>query len=102
MNDSECEISSIISRLGEFKPRTVLALDTFETFGLMDTWLRQEFVPSLPDSVFIIINSRERPNAAWLTTPGWETLLHDIRGFRLLSNLPMDDCQSSDYIIEVR
>lgn len=87
MNDSESEISSIISRLGEFKPRTVLALDTYETFGLMDTWLRQEFVPSLPDSVFIIINSRERPNAAWLTTPGWETLLRDIN----LQELPEND-----------
>jgi len=87
MNDSECEISSVISRFGEIRTRTVLALDTFETFGLMDTWLRQEFVPSLPDSVFIIINSRERPNAAWLTTPGWETLFRDIN----LQELPEND-----------
>ncbi|MDA2919945.1 transcriptional regulator [Desulfobacterota bacterium AH_259_B03_O07] len=85
--DPENETSSIISRLGEFRTRTVLALDTYETFGLMDTWIRQEFVPSLPDSVFIIINSRERPNAAWLTTPGWETLFRDIS----LHELPEDD-----------
>jgi len=87
LNDSEYEISSVISRLGEIRTRTVLALDTYETFGLMDTWLRQEFVPSLPDSVFIIINSRERPNAAWLTTPGWETLFRDIN----LQELPEND-----------
>jgi len=53
MNDSECEISSVISRFGEIRTRTVLALDTYETFGLMDTWLRQEFVPNLPDTVLI-------------------------------------------------
>jgi len=76
--DPENETSSIISRLGEFKTRTVIALDTYETFGLMDTWIRQEFVPALPDSVFIIINSRERPNTSWLTTPGWESLFRDI------------------------
>ncbi len=87
LNDSESEISSVISRFGEIRTRTVLALDTYETFGLMDTWLRQEFVPNLPDTVLIIINSRERPNTAWLTTPGWETLFHEIN----LQELPEED-----------
>lgn len=87
LKDPENEASSIISHLGDFRTRTVFALDTYETFGLMDTWIRQEFVPSLPDSVFIIINSRERPNAAWLTSPGWETLFREIS----LNELQEDD-----------
>lgn len=78
IKESDIEISTVISKLAELGRRTVLALDTYETFGLMDTWLRQEFVPRLPDSVFIIINSRQKPNGAWLTTPGWESLFREI------------------------
>ncbi|HSI31374.1 MAG TPA: ATP-binding protein, partial [Miltoncostaeaceae bacterium] len=41
--------------------RCVLALDTYETFGLMDSWLRQSFLPSLPDTAVTLIASREPP-----------------------------------------
>jgi class 3 adenylate cyclase len=74
----ELEKTKIISKLTQPGRRTVLALDTYETFGLMDTWLRQAFIPDLPDTVLVLINSRERPNSAWLTTPGWESLFHEI------------------------
>ncbi len=76
--ESNIEVSTVISKLAKLGRRTVLALDTYETFGLMDTWLRQEFIPELADSVFIIINSRQKPNGAWLTTPGWESLFREI------------------------
>ena len=76
--ESNIEVSTVISKLAKLGRRTVLTLDTYETFGLMDTWLRQEFIPKLPDSVFIIINSRQKPNGAWLTTPGWESLFREI------------------------
>ena len=80
------EKTKIISKLAQPGIRTVLALDTYETFGLMDTWLRQEFIPDLPDTVLVLINSRERPNAAWLTTPGWESLFHEIHLKELAEN----------------
>lgn len=70
MEESELKKDRVISRLGPVGGRAVLALDTYETFGLMDTWLRQEFIPDLPDTVLVVINSRERPNSASLTTPG--------------------------------
>jgi class 3 adenylate cyclase len=82
----ELEKTTIISKLAQPGRRTVLALDTYETFGLMDTWLRQEFIPDLPDTVLVFINSRERPNSAWLTTPGWESLFHEIHLKELTEN----------------
>ena len=85
---SNIEVSTVISKFARLRRRTVLALDTYETFFLMDTWLRQEFVPKLPDSVFIIINSREKPNGAWLTTPGWESLFHEIELEELMKMNP--------------
>ena len=69
---------SIVNHLGESGQRTVLALDTYETFGLMDTWLRQVFVPSLTENVFTIIAGRLPPSTGWLTTPGWQDLFRDI------------------------
>ena len=59
--------------------RCVLALDTYETFGLMDSWLRQSFLPSLPDTAVTLIASREPPRPGWLTSPGWAGLVHQIR-----------------------
>jgi class 3 adenylate cyclase len=63
--------------------RCALALDTYETFGLMDSWLRQTFLPSLPDTAVTLIASREPPRPGWLTSAGWAGLFHQIRLGRL-------------------
>jgi hypothetical protein len=49
--------------------RVVVTLDNYEVFRLLDTWLRQEFVPGLPDAARVICSGREPPLAAWLTAP---------------------------------
>jgi class 3 adenylate cyclase len=72
------DLPSVAAILGETSQRTVLVLDTYETFALMDTWLRQVFVPALPDSVLTVICGRQPPNVAWLTTPGWGGLFREI------------------------
>jgi class 3 adenylate cyclase len=71
-------LESVVTALGAGGQRTVLALDTYETFNLLDTWLRQTFVPALPDNVLTILVGRQGPNPAWVTTPGWEDLVHDL------------------------
>src|SRR4030095_2750745 len=43
----------------------VIALDHYEVFRLMDTWLRQVLVPDLPHGVSVVISGRERPVAGW-------------------------------------
>ena len=70
---------SIVRHLSATGQRTVLALDTYETFGLMDTWLRQEFVPNLTENALIIIAGRQAPNEAWFTAPGWQGLCREIK-----------------------
>jgi class 3 adenylate cyclase len=87
MRESGTDLPSVVARLGRTARRTVLTLDTYETFGLMDTWLRQVFVPVLPESVLTIIAGRQAPNPAWLTTPGWLGLFHEIE----LRELPEGD-----------
>jgi len=95
MQESELELHSVVTRLGAPGQRSVLALDTYETFGLLDTWLRQVFVPSLPESVLTIFVSRQAPNTAWHTTPGWEGLFHEIKLHEL-------DDQEAEEMLRVR
>lgn len=65
-------------RLGRLGHKVVLALDTYELFRVMDTWLRQVFIPALPDNVRVILCGREAPVSAWLTSPEWEGLFRNI------------------------
>jgi hypothetical protein len=69
----------IAVRLGRVGTRVVVALDTYEVFRLMDSWLRQVFVPLLPDNVRIVLCGREGPLTAWLSAPGWHGLFKAVR-----------------------
>ena len=69
----------IASRLGHLGARVVVTLDTYEVFRLMDTWLRQVFLPLLPDNVRFILCGREAPVTAWLSDSGWQTLFKSVR-----------------------
>jgi hypothetical protein len=60
--------------VGLLAPRVILMLDTYERFRLMDSWLRQVFVPSLSNNVRIVLCGRDPMVAGWLTTPGWHNL----------------------------
>jgi len=56
----------------------LLALETYEVFRLMDTWLRQVFVPSLAENVRVVLVGRELPTPAWLTAHEWQGLFSSI------------------------
>jgi hypothetical protein len=40
----------------------LIVLDTYETFGLVDAWLRQTFLPALPENVMTVLAAREAPS----------------------------------------
>ena len=74
--------------------RVILTFDTYEVFRLLDTWLRQVFVPALPDNVRVFFFGREAPVAAWTTTPGWQGL------FRSLPLGPLDRQAAADLLLQ--
>jgi DNA-binding NtrC family response regulator len=80
-------LQQVIKKLEKTKGRTVLVLDTYEAFGLLDTWLRKVFIPSLPENVITIIVGRHAPNTAWFTSSGLGTLIKSIE----LEELSSDD-----------
>jgi hypothetical protein len=70
--------------------RHVLLIDTYENLAPLDRWLRQIFLPQLPDNVLVTLAGRELPALAWRTDPGWQTLVH----FLPLRNLMAEESLS--------
>ncbi|MDH5738368.1 MAG: AAA family ATPase, partial [Gammaproteobacteria bacterium] len=63
------DVSGLSALLKEQKRLVVLMLDHYEVFRLMDTWLRQIFLPAVTDCVRIVLADRQPPLRQWLTDP---------------------------------
>jgi DNA-binding CsgD family transcriptional regulator len=61
--------------LCEGAARAVLALDGYESFALLDAWLRCEFLPLAPAGLLTVVALRGTPSPAWATSPGWQDLV---------------------------
>lgn len=72
------DVETLFEHLESTGGTMVLAFDTYEVFRLLDTWLRQVFVPDLPENVRVLFFARQRPLAAWHATPGWGWLLKSV------------------------
>ncbi|MBZ2188430.1 hypothetical protein K8B33_04945 [Alcanivorax sp. JB21] len=82
----------------EDKP-AVLLLDTFERIAMLEGWLRDQFLPSLPTHVRTVIASRNPPSPEWCADCGWAQLMRtealpdfddeETRHFLLRRQLPV-------------
>lgn len=72
-------VEDAAERLRGLGAHVLLALDTYEVYRMMDTWLRQVFVPALHDNVRVLFFGREAPVAAWHVSLGWQGLFQSIR-----------------------
>jgi hypothetical protein len=71
-------IEEVVNGLEILGPRVFLVIETYEVFRLMDTWLRQIFIPTLPENVRVLLVGREPPTPGWLTAPEWQGLFSSI------------------------
>jgi DNA-binding CsgD family transcriptional regulator len=55
-----------------------LVIDSYERLGVVDGWLRNRLLPSLPARTTTVLVGRNPPNVAWRTAPGWRPLLVDM------------------------
>ncbi|HZZ91725.1 MAG TPA: LytTR family DNA-binding domain-containing protein [Usitatibacter sp.] len=76
------------SHLADGARRVVITMDNYETFGLVDTWLRQTLLPALPSTSVTLIGGRIRPGPGWATDPGWAEV------FRETELRALDEAQS--------
>jgi hypothetical protein len=70
--------AAVATILSESAKRTLLVLDSYESFRLLDTWLRQVFLPSVGDGVRTVLSSREPPRPAWRIAPAWRGLFDSM------------------------
>ncbi|MFD9052926.1 ATP-binding protein [Streptomyces zaomyceticus] len=68
-------------------PRVVLLVDTFERCQGLEGWLREQFLPELPQDSVVVVAGRRAPDPRWTSDPGWSDLLHATA----LRNLPPAD-----------
>ena len=68
-----------VDHLANLGDTVLMVLDTYELFRMMDTWLRETFIPMLHQNIKILILGREAPVMAWNTTPGWQGLFKNLR-----------------------
>ncbi|MEO5898974.1 MAG: LuxR C-terminal-related transcriptional regulator [Ilumatobacteraceae bacterium] len=82
------EMSSAAVHLAAVTPRelgdamqqggiSLLVIDGYERFLLIDDWIRDHLVPALPASSTTVIVTRTAPNAAWQTGE-WRQLAYDV------------------------
>jgi hypothetical protein len=60
------------------RPHGVLMVDTYETLGPLDAWLRETLLPELPGGHLVVLAGRDRPAAGWLADPGWRDLIRVV------------------------
>ncbi|MEM1096190.1 MAG: ATP-binding protein [Bacteroidota bacterium] len=51
-------------------------IDGLEHLRQVADWLRESFLPGLPDSAFVVMMGRNRLGSAWTQDPSWRALLH--------------------------
>ena len=71
-------VEDLGQRLAQSGSPVLLVLDTYEVFRTMDTWLRQNFIPQLPDNVRVVFSGREPPVSSWFSSPGWQGLVRNM------------------------
>jgi hypothetical protein len=71
-------------------PRRVLLLDTYESAGALDGWLRETLLPRLPVGTLVIAAGRNPPGPQWRSDPAWQELLRAVS----LRNLDAGDARA--------
>lgn len=74
IDPSQAPVEALTQRSG----RVVILVDTYELLAPLDDWLRNVFLPQLPDQVLTVLASRHAPAPAWRADPGWQPLLHTL------------------------
>ncbi|MFD9701708.1 ATP-binding protein [Lentzea sp. NPDC059081] len=66
---------------------SILFLDTYELLEPIDDWVRERYLPSLPESCLVVIAGRRGPGPRWRADPAWRTVMTVVP----LGNLSPDE-----------
>lgn len=85
-------VAAAAGRLGAVGDRVLVALDNYEVFRLLDSWLRTTFVPALHANVRVMLVGRDPPVPAWFTSPEWAGMC------RTVTVGPLEDAAALDLL----
>lgn len=88
LSASDDPLAALTARPG----RQVLLIDTYEFLSPLDNWLREHFLPQLPDSTLVALAGRHPPSSGWRADPGWQELTRSVQ----LTNFGEDEAR--DYL----
>jgi hypothetical protein len=72
--DTAPDLDAVIERIAGRSSQTLLILDAYESFQLLDSWMRMVFLPRLPEGFRVVFGSRLAPGPGWLSAPEWTGL----------------------------
>jgi hypothetical protein len=78
--------------LAALPERCALLVDTYELLAPIDTWLRDQLLPSLPGGAMVVLAGRNPLPAGWRVDPAWQEMARSVR----LDNL--SDADAVDYL----
>lgn len=58
--------------------RRVLLVDTLEAIRSLEDWIRDVLLPSVDDTLLVVLAGRRMPGGPWLTDPGWADLIEKL------------------------
>jgi hypothetical protein len=70
--------TSVPDSLAARPGRSQIVIDGYEHLAPLDDWLRNTFLPQLPDNLLLVLASRGAPSPGWQTDPGWQTLIRTL------------------------
>jgi hypothetical protein len=66
---------SPLQRMVVWSKRHVILVDTYEKLAPLDPWLREVFLPQLPEDVLVVVAGQHSPSPAWSVDSGWQSLI---------------------------
>ena len=75
---TSADVTAVSDLLCSTGDRVLIALDNYEVFRLLDTWLRTTFVPALQENARVVLVGRDAPAPAWFTAPEWQGLFQSV------------------------
>jgi len=67
-----------LDELAAQEKRSAIFIDTYEKLSPLDGWLREVFLPQLPENVLLVMAGREALSTAWRTDPGLNAFIRTM------------------------
>lgn len=73
---SMADAHTALAQFATQKHRAAILIDTYELLSPLDSWLCNNFLPTLSDNIMLVTAGRNPPSASWRDHPAWGDVIH--------------------------